>query len=68
MKTIEIRIASAGSISVRPQGYTGKSCMEAIPRLQTLCDGSVVQPCFMETVEQTESYSQNFEEAKICPT
>lgn len=68
MKTIEIRIAPDGSISAQTQGYTGRSCMEAIPLLQMLCDGSVVQSYFTETVEQTKSYSQNFEEEKICPT
>lgn len=51
MRTLEIHIASNGSISIQTQGFTGKTCMDAIPLLQTLCDGHVVESAFMEENE-----------------
>lgn len=60
MKTVEIRIASDGSITAKTQGYKGKNCMSAIPMLELLCDGLVVESGFLqEAEEQAESHTYN---------
>ena len=67
MKTVEIRIAPDGSITAQTQGYTGKSCMNAMPFLQRLCDGSVVQSSFLEA-EETQIQNIEIEREKQCHT
>lgn len=60
MKTVEIRIAPDGSITAKTQGYIGKSCMDAMPILELLCSGLVVESGFLqETEEQAESHTYN---------
>lgn len=69
MKTIEIRIAPDGSITAQTQGYAGKSCMHTMPLLQELCDGVIVQSCFLEADgNQIQNQVQNVEGEKQCHT
>ena len=64
MKTLEIRIAANGSISVQTHGFQGNTCMEAIPLLQTLCGGHVLESAFTEA--QTLHNSTQIKEVERC--
>ena len=66
MRTLEIRIAANGSISVQTHGFQGNTCIEAIPLLQTLCDGHVVESAFTE--EHTLHNSTQVKEVERCHT
>lgn len=66
MRTLEIHIASNGSISVQTHGFTGKTCMDVIPLLQTLCSGYVVESAFTE--ERELHNTTQGKETEVCHT